>query len=442
MIVAGATAYPRIIDPAPLREIADEVGALFMFDAAHIAGLIAGGVAPQPGALRRRRHLHHPQDAARAPRRLHPVAAPSTPRPSTRRSSPACRAARSSTSSRPRRWRSARPPTRRSRTTPPRSCANAQALAEALAGEGFRLVSGGTDNHLMLVDLRPFDAELTGKEAQDVLDRAGITLNKNTIPDDPRSPFVTSGVRIGTPAVTTQGMTEAEMADDRPAHRPGPAAPRRRRRAGRRARRGRHPLLEVHARTPLSAWPARAAPGTMAVIAAARRAHNGRMRVARRATLAAGAVRWSRPAWSSVPSPRGDLRDDAAVPAPGPAHRRGRRARRAPGARSGPRRRWAALAMVVGFLVGHARRRRSSHAVRRRSSTAPPSRSAWCWRRVLMLAVGTIDDLREVSPPAKIAGIVLCASVLVFAGVSLVVVPRAVRRRRRPRPQLVATCSA
>ena len=90
--------------------------------------------------------------------------------------------------------------------------ANAAALAEALAGEGFRLVSGGTDNHLMVVDLRPFDAELTGKEAQSVLDEAGITLNKNTIPDDPRSPFVTSGLRIGTPSVTTQGMTEPEMA--------------------------------------------------------------------------------------------------------------------------------------------------------------------------------------------------------------------------------------
>ena len=89
--------------------------------------------------------------------------------------------------------------------------ANAAALAEALSGHGFRLVSGGTDNHLMLVDLRAFDAELTGKEAQAVLDQAGITLNKNTIPDDPRSPFVTSGVRIGTPSVTTQGMKQPEM---------------------------------------------------------------------------------------------------------------------------------------------------------------------------------------------------------------------------------------
>jgi len=89
--------------------------------------------------------------------------------------------------------------------------ANASALAGSLAGEGFRLVSGGTDNHLMVVDLRPFDEELTGKVAQNTLDEAGITLNKNTVPDDPRSPFVTSGVRIGTPSVTTQGMTESEM---------------------------------------------------------------------------------------------------------------------------------------------------------------------------------------------------------------------------------------
>ncbi|MGH9271906.1 MAG: serine hydroxymethyltransferase, partial [Ilumatobacteraceae bacterium] len=90
---------------------------------------------------------------------------------------------------------------------------NASALAEALAGEGFRLVSGGTDNHLMVVDLRPFDEELTGKAAQLALDEAGITLNKNTVPDDPRSPFVTSGLRIGTPSVTTQGMEEPQMAD-------------------------------------------------------------------------------------------------------------------------------------------------------------------------------------------------------------------------------------
>ena len=91
--------------------------------------------------------------------------------------------------------------------------ANASALASALVGHGFRLVTGGTDNHLMVVDLRTFDEDVTGAVAQNTLDRAGITLNKNTVPDDPRSPFVTSGVRIGTPSTTTQGMTESEMAE-------------------------------------------------------------------------------------------------------------------------------------------------------------------------------------------------------------------------------------
>ena len=89
--------------------------------------------------------------------------------------------------------------------------ANASALAEALSGHGFRLVSGGTDNHMLLVDLRPFDEELTGKEAQEVLDRAGITCNRNTIPDDPRSPFLTSGLRLGSAAQTTAGMGTGEM---------------------------------------------------------------------------------------------------------------------------------------------------------------------------------------------------------------------------------------
>ena len=90
--------------------------------------------------------------------------------------------------------------------------ANASALAEALVKQGFRLVSGGTDNHMMVVDLRPFDADLTGKEAQNVLDSGGVTLNKNNVPDDPCSPFVTRRLRIGTPSVTTQGMKEPEMA--------------------------------------------------------------------------------------------------------------------------------------------------------------------------------------------------------------------------------------
>jgi glycine hydroxymethyltransferase len=90
--------------------------------------------------------------------------------------------------------------------------ANASALAEGVVGEGLRLVSGGTDNHLMLVDLRSFDEDLSGKKARLALDRAGISLNENTVPDDPRPPYITSGLRIGTPAVTTQGMREPEMA--------------------------------------------------------------------------------------------------------------------------------------------------------------------------------------------------------------------------------------
>ena len=89
--------------------------------------------------------------------------------------------------------------------------ANAQAFGNALANEGFRMVSGGTDNHMVLLDLRDFDGELTGKVAQEVLDRAGITTNRNTIPDDPRSPFVTSGLRVGTAAETTAGMKEGEF---------------------------------------------------------------------------------------------------------------------------------------------------------------------------------------------------------------------------------------
>ncbi|HEY6532151.1 MAG TPA: serine hydroxymethyltransferase [Acidimicrobiales bacterium] len=210
MIIAGATAYPRIIDPVAIRAIADEVGALFMFDAAHIAGLIAGGVHPNPvgiadivtftthktlrgprgGCILATAELGPAIDKAIFPGLQggpleHVIAAKAVA------------------------FREAALPEFSDYAA--QIVRNAAALAAALAKEGFRLVSGGTDNHLLLVDLRTFDAELTGKEAQAVLDRAGITLNKNTIPDDPRSPFVTSGVRIGTPATTTQGMTEPEM---------------------------------------------------------------------------------------------------------------------------------------------------------------------------------------------------------------------------------------
>ena len=250
MIVAGATAYPRIIDPEPFRAIADEVGALFMFDAAHIAGLIAGGVHPNPVPLRRRRHLHHPQDAARPARRLHPVPRPSYAAAIDKAVFPGLQggplehviaakavAFHEAAAARVQRLRRGR------------SCANAAALAEALAGAGL---PPGVGRHRQPPHARrPAHASTPSSPARRpslALDRAGITLNKNTVPDDPRPPFVTSGLRIGTPAVTTQGMGEPEMAHDRRADRTGCCADRDDDgERGRGARRGRRPLLEVHA---------------------------------------------------------------------------------------------------------------------------------------------------------------------------------------------------
>ena len=211
LIVAGATAYPRRIDPEPFRKVCDEVGAYFMFDAAHIAGLIAGGQHPNPvphadvvtftthktlrgprgGCILSTEALAKKIDSAVFPGNQggpldHVVAAKAIG------------------------FREALDPGFAGYAE--RIVQNANALANALANQGFRLVSGGTDNHLLLVDLRTFDEDLTGKEAQEVLDLGGVTLNRNTIPDDPRSPFVTSGVRMGVASVTTQGMGVEEMA--------------------------------------------------------------------------------------------------------------------------------------------------------------------------------------------------------------------------------------
>ncbi len=212
LIVAGTTAYARVIDPLPFRQIADEVGALFLFDAAHPAGLIAGGAHPSPvgiadvvtftthktlrgprgGAVLCGAELARAVDAAVFPGLQggpldHVVAAKAVAFAEA-----------------------ARPEFRQYAAD---VVANANALAAVIAEEGLRLVSGGTDNHQVLVDLRSFDPELTGKEAQEVLDRAGITCNKNQIPDDPRSPFVTSGLRLGSAAETTAGMGPTEMAE-------------------------------------------------------------------------------------------------------------------------------------------------------------------------------------------------------------------------------------
>jgi glycine hydroxymethyltransferase len=210
LIVAGSTAYARTIDPRPFREIADSVGALFMFDAAHPAGLIAGGAHPSPVGvadvvtLTTHKTLRGPRGGAilcnaDLAKRIDSAVFPGL------QGGPlehviAAKAVAFAEASRPEFRRYAAD-----------IVTNAAALGAAMLDEGFRLVSGGTDNHMILVDLRTFDAELTGREAQEVLDRAGITLNRNTIPDDPRSPFVTSGLRLGTAAETTAGMGPGEM---------------------------------------------------------------------------------------------------------------------------------------------------------------------------------------------------------------------------------------
>jgi glycine hydroxymethyltransferase len=211
LIVAGATAYPRIIDPEPIRQICDEVGALFLFDAAHIAGLIAGGAHPNPVpyadvvTFTTHKTLRGPRGGCILSTEEHAAKIDKAIFPGLQGGPLEHVIAGKAVA-----FREAADPSFSAYAH--QIVANARALAEGLATNGFRLVSGGTDNHLMLVDLRPFDAELTGKEAQIALDLAGITCNKNTVPDDPRSPFVTSGLRLGTPSVTTQGMAEAEMA--------------------------------------------------------------------------------------------------------------------------------------------------------------------------------------------------------------------------------------
>ena len=211
MIVAGATAYPRIIDPEIVREICDEVGALFMFDAAHIAGLIAGGVHPNPTpfadviTFTTHKTLRGPRGGCILSKeefgaRINKAIFPGL------QGGPLEHVIAGKAVA----FREAADPSFAGYAQ--QIVKNSQALAESLISQGFRLVSGGSDNHLLLMDLRSFDSELTGKEAQIALDLAGITLNKNTVPDDQRSPFVTSGLRIGTPSVTTQGMAEPEMA--------------------------------------------------------------------------------------------------------------------------------------------------------------------------------------------------------------------------------------
>ncbi|MCM1328809.1 MAG: serine hydroxymethyltransferase [Ruminococcus sp.] len=209
LIVAGASAYPRVIDFPKLREIADSVGAYLMVDMAHIAGLVAAGVHPTPvpyahittttthKTLRGPRGgliLTNDEELAKKINKavfpgiqggplMHVIAAKAV-----------C-------------FGEALKP--EFKEYGKKVVENAQALAKGLVNRGFNLVSGGTDNHLMLVDLRPFD--ITGKELERRLDEVYITVNKNAIPNDPQSPFITSGVRIGTPAVTSRGLGVGDM---------------------------------------------------------------------------------------------------------------------------------------------------------------------------------------------------------------------------------------
>jgi glycine hydroxymethyltransferase len=208
MIVAGATAYPRVIDFERFRAVADEVDALLLVDAAHIAGLIAGGAHPSPVphadivTLTTHKTLRGPRSGAILCREEYASAIDSAVFPGLQGGPLEHVIAAKAVA-----FHEALQPSFRDYADA--VVRNAAALSDALAADGFRVVSGGTDNHLLLLDLRP--ANLTGKDAQVSLDRAGITCNKNTIPFDPETAFVTSGIRLGSAAVTTAGMREPEM---------------------------------------------------------------------------------------------------------------------------------------------------------------------------------------------------------------------------------------
>jgi len=208
LIVAGASAYSRIIDFAGFRSIADEVGASFLVDMAHFAGLVAGGVYPSPVP-----HAHvvttTTHKTLRGPRGGLILCGEALAKVIDKSVFPGTQGGPLMHIIAAKAVAFAEAMTLEFKAYSRRTVANAQRLANALIDRGLAIVSGGTDSHLMLVDLR--SRSLTGKVAEELLVRAGITVNKNTIPDDPQSPFVTSGIRLGTPALTTRGMGPAEM---------------------------------------------------------------------------------------------------------------------------------------------------------------------------------------------------------------------------------------
>jgi len=208
LIIAGGSAFPRAIDFKAFREIADEAGAALLADIAHPAGLVAAGLHPSPipyaefTTTTTHKTLRGPRGGMVMCRSTHAQALDKIVMPGVQ-GGPlmhiiAAKAVAFKEALTPE-WRAYQQ----------QIVKNAKALADALMAKGYRLVSGGTDTHLMLVDLT--SRGITGKEAQEALDRAWITVNKNTIPFETRSPMVTSGIRIGTPAVTTRGMREPEM---------------------------------------------------------------------------------------------------------------------------------------------------------------------------------------------------------------------------------------
>jgi glycine hydroxymethyltransferase len=208
MIVVGYSAYPRVIDFAEFRRIADEVDAMIMVDIAHFAGLVAAGIHPSPiphaefVTTTTHKTLRGPRGGMILCRGPYAKSIDSAVFPGNQ-GGPLMHIIAAKAVA----FKEAQAPA--FKTYQQQIVRNAAALAAALMANGFRLVSGGTDNHLMLMDLR--QTELTGKVAQETLDAAHITVNKNTVPFETRSPFVTSGVRIGTPAVTSRGMKEQEM---------------------------------------------------------------------------------------------------------------------------------------------------------------------------------------------------------------------------------------
>jgi len=208
IIVVGASAYPRTLDFAAFAAIAKEVGAALVVDMAHIAGLVAAGLHPNPVPYAdivtstTHKTLRGPRAGLILCKEAHAKAVNSQIFPGIQGGPLEHIIAAKAVC-----FKEALQP--EFKTYQQQIVKNAATLATALAGKGFRIVSGGTDNHLMLVDLRP--KKITGKIAQEALDKAGITVNKNMIPFDPEKPTITSGIRVGTPAVTTRGMKEAEM---------------------------------------------------------------------------------------------------------------------------------------------------------------------------------------------------------------------------------------